>query len=1000
MKNYLTLRTIMVGILLICGFQSLKAQTPTYNLYITNISQPSSYELEFDVFILRTGSTPLELNSATVGILFDTTITWLNNAGTPGVPHHSFIVPSIVPGSSELNPLCQPTTVLYNSVGTLPSNLNWAGAHCFRIMPYTGSTSIGTIISNINGGCSHPGTRIGRFKMRNQVSSTNTNPVDFTSSVCNMKFTTSSGTNINNTIIVKTGGGVGAVITNYANHYSYNSPNTCCTNNPLNPTPTITGFSSTIINGGIGSLLTINGSNFGASRGTIGNLIFKNANDGGATEVELDNTDWTGSTWTNTQITVKLPSVVVGGTPGSGTVKVRNLYNKVASSPVPVDIKYSISSFGANKASPRVGNWKCDKKTFYLGAGFTPTPLQITAISAACFEWSNRLGIPITLNTTNPQAAWNLQDGFSTIFINDVLPEKIKSTRHTQICQNETFLTETDIEIRNSGVNWHTTLFDNVVAGNTDFYYAILHEIGRSLGLENVIDLTNGSKEIMQAAIPVGPIFGTDRTSLTTGGGDAWKGDSLHVIAPSLNLTLNYNFCADISPLLTLTTSTVSINASGTNVCSNNPVTLTCSAPNANGNSFLWSTGSILNAITVNTPGVYTVTVTNSNCTRTSQPITINAITNSSIVNTHPSNQNTCAGGSATFTSTGPAGSTYQWQRSIANGVWTNLANGSGYSNVTSSTLSVINAQYYNGSSQLYRCMVRQNQYCSQPSNPASLTVTTVLMSPLASVYSNATPFTLNGGSPAGGTYSGTGVTSNTFNPSVAGPGYHLITYSKTGCNPVSSSQYIQVVACCANNITTNTNPNSICLIDPQTPLNISYTALGNYNSGNVFTAQISNSSGSFAGTPTNIGSINATTSGTINSMIPSSLADGTGYKIRIIASSPGTTGTANQFPITIMHYPCNEPKISFEGAEEDYHETLAIHPNPANNRITLTLPSDKMVYSASIFDLNGKIVWNSEISNMKEYEIDISHLTTGAYVVKIVSNHEVYNQKLIISNK
>jgi hypothetical protein len=998
MKKKINFIALLFVIIVAGTIRSANGQTPTYNLYLTNISQPSSYELEFDVFILRTGSTVLELNSATIGVMFDTSITWLNNASTPGVPHHSFIVPSIVPGTSELNPICQPTSVLYNSVGTLPSNLNWAGAHCFRVMPYTGSTSIGTIISNVNGGCSHPGTRIARFKMRNQVSSTNTTPVDFNSSVCNMKFTTVAGTNINNTIIVKTGGGIGSVITNSANHYSYNSPNTCCTNNPLNPFPIITGFSTNIINGGIGSTLTINGSNFGASRGTIGNLIFKNANDGGLTEVTLDNSDWTGSTWTNTQITVKLPSVVTGGTPGSGIVKVRNLYNKVGSSSVPIDIKYSISSFGVNKATPRIGNWKCDKKTFYLGNGFTPTPLQQTAITAACIEWSNKLGIPITLNTTNPQAPWNLQDGYSTIFINDNLTEKIKSTRHTNICQNEIFLTETDIEIRNSGVNWHTTLFDNVIAGNTDFYYAILHEIGRSLGLENVIDLTNGSKEIMQATIPVGPIFGTDRTSLTTGGGDAWKADSLHVIAPSLNLSLNYNFCADISPLLTFSTSSVTINASGTNVCANNPVTLTCSAPNSNGNLFLWSTGSTLNAITVTTPGVYTVSVTNSNCTRTSQPITINAIANSSTVTLHPVNSSTCAGGSATFTAAGPAGSTYQWQRSIANGVWTDLSNGSYYSNVTGSTLTVNNAQFYSGSLQQYRCMVRQNQYCSQPSNPATLTVVTVEMGPLSSVYSNAAAFTLTTGSPSGGTYSGTGVSGNTFNPSVAGVGFHLITYTKSGCSPVSASQYIQVVACCANNITTNNIPNSICLVDPQTPLSISFTALGTYNSGNIFTAQISNSSGSFAGSPTSIGTINSTTSGTINALLPIGLADGTGYKIRVIASSPGTTGTANQFPMTILHYPCFEPKLSFVSVESENQAVFEVHPNPAQSRVTLTLPSDKKAYTASITDLNGKLVFINQVSNMPNYEIDISNLQAGAYVVKIISTDDLYYKKLIIS--
>jgi hypothetical protein len=55
----------------------------------------------------------------------------------------------------------------------------------------------------------------------------------------------------------------------------------------------------------------------------------------------------------------------------------------------------------------------------------------------------------------------------------------------------------------------------------------------------------------------------------------------------------------------------------------------------------------------------------------------------------------------------------------------------------------------------------------------------------------------LTGGSPAGGTYSGTGVAGNNFNPSSAGPGTWTITYQYTdtnGCtNSASASIYVDV---------------------------------------------------------------------------------------------------------------------------------------------------------------------------------------------------------------
>jgi len=51
----------------------------------------------------------------------------------------------------------------------------------------------------------------------------------------------------------------------------------------------------------------------------------------------------------------------------------------------------------------------------------------------------------------------------------------------------------------------------------------------------------------------------------------------------------------------------------------------------------------------------------------------------------------------------------------------------------------------------------------------------------------NSTPDTLSG-TPIGGTFSGTGITGNTFNPSIAGTGFFNITYSYTDANACSNS--------------------------------------------------------------------------------------------------------------------------------------------------------------------------------------------------------------------
>lgn len=60
---------------------------------------------------------------------------------------------------------------------------------------------------------------------------------------------------------------------------------------------------------------------------------------------------------------------------------------------------------------------------------------------------------------------------------------------------------------------------------------------------------------------------------------------------------------------------------------------------------------------------------------------------------------------------------------------------------------------------------------------------TVAFASPVSTMCINHAPLTLSGGSPAGGTYSGAGVSGGVLNPSTAGAGDHVITYSYTDAN-------------------------------------------------------------------------------------------------------------------------------------------------------------------------------------------------------------------------
>lgn len=85
------------------------------------------------------------------------------------------------------------------------------------------------------------------------------------------------------------------------------------------------------------------------------------------------------------------------------------------------------------------------------------------------------------------------------------------------------------------------------------------------------------------------------------------------------------------------------------------------------------------------------------------------------------------------------------------------------------------------------------------------------------------------------------------------------------------------------------------------TAISVPYTTKGIIGSNNVFTAQLSNASGSFAA-PVNIGTLVSNTSGTINAVIPTGTIAGTGYRIRVKSSLPEFSARDNGANITVIN--------------------------------------------------------------------------------------------------
>jgi len=83
--------------------------------------------------------------------------------------------------------------------------------------------------------------------------------------------------------------------------------------------------------------------------------------------------------------------------------------------------------------------------------------------------------------------------------------------------------------------------------------------------------------------------------------------------------------------------------------------------------------------------------------------------------------------------------------------------------------------------------------------------------------------------------------------------------------------------------------------------VDIPFTVSASCNAGNTFTAQLSDSVGSFSN-PVSVGSLAGTISGTINGTIPFNANNGMKYRIRVVSSDPAATSADNLIDLAIAN--------------------------------------------------------------------------------------------------
>ena len=237
--------------------------------------------------------------------------------------------------------------------------------------------------------------------------------------------------------------------------------------------------------------------------------------------------------------------------------------------------------------------------------------------------------------------------------------------------------------------------------------------------------------------------------------------------------------------------------------------------------------------------------------------------------------------------------------------------------------------------------------------NSATATITvntapTVSQSAIAAVCADAGTVALTGGSPAGGTYSGTGVTGATFNPA---SGTQVITYSYTDANGCTDTTTTTITVNPLPTVTFTSSVTTLC--ENHNPLTLS----GGSPAG-----------GTYSGTGVSGGVLNPATAGAGNHIVTYTYAD--------------ANGCEDDATFTIVVDDC----LGLTENGQDFG--MEIYPNPTSGKFTMNTQSGGSFSIVNVVDIQGKEVrFESSKISAQTIEVDFSNQVNGVYFVNGLIN-------------
>lgn len=93
---------------------------------------------------------------------------------------------------------------------------------------------------------------------------------------------------------------------------------------------------------------------------------------------------------------------------------------------------------------------------------------------------------------------------------------------------------------------------------------------------------------------------------------------------------------------------------------------------------------------------------------------------------------------------------------------------------------------------------------------------------------------------------------------------------------------------------------------------------------------------------------------------------------------------------------PLNKIKVDNEGFSNN-DLTATVYPNPFNETLTVSFNEEmNKEISVLVFDITGKLIYNQKFSPSQRIELNLNNISSGSYLLKVLSNNKLLNTKII----